>query len=298
MPLALIESKNPHPRFTRPVSGLLEDLRARLDGIYRIDRELGGGGMSRVFLAEEVALGRRVVLKVLAPDLAHVLSAERFEREMRVAARLQHPHIVPLLAAGRAGDALYYTMPLVEGESLRARLARTGEMPVNEATRLLREIASALAYAHEKGVAHRDIKPENVLITGGIALVTDFGVAKALAVATRDERSGLTSAGIALGTPAYMAPEQAAADPTADHRADLYAFGVVAYEMLTGQPPFVGRNLSQLLAAHVTEAPEPIARRRPRTGQRPASRDSGGRRPRARREPTDVLRRAEAAFAS
>ena len=242
---------------------LHEQLQASLGSSVVIERELGGGGMSRVFVALDSALERRIVVKVLPPDMAAELSVARFQREIAVVARFQHPHIVPLLAAGEAAGLPYYTMPLVEGESLRARLARTGEMPVNEATRLLREIASALAYAHEKGVVHRDIKPDNILLSGGIALVADFGVAKALAVSTLSEHSTLTSAGIALGTPAYMAPEQAAADPSVDHRADLYAFGAVAYEMLTGQPPFSGRTAQALVAAQLTESPESVAKRRP-----------------------------------
>ena len=242
------------------MSGLLEDLRAQLDGTYRIDRELGGGGMSRIFLAEEIALGRRIVLKVLAPDLAHVLSAERFEREIRVAARLQHPHIVPVLTAGRAGDALYYTMPLVEGESLRTRLDQQGELPVAEAARLFREVADALVYAHREGVVHRDIKPDNILLSHRHAMVTDFGVARAVSEAVGG--ATLTVTGMAVGTPAYMAPEQAAAGPT-DHRADLYALGLVAYEMLAGHPPFRGTTPQALVAAHMTQTPPRLAETRP-----------------------------------
>jgi serine/threonine-protein kinase len=243
------------------------ELRVRLEGAlassYSIVRELGGGGMSCVFLATETALDREVVVKVLPPELAHAVSADRFRQEIRHAARLSHPHIVPLLSAGQAGDLLYYTMPFVEGESLRTRLARSGELPTREAVRLLREVADALAYAHAHGLVHRDIKPDNVLLSSGHAVVTDFGVAKALSASATGGGSGLTSLGVALGTPAYMAPEQAAAEPTTDHRADLYAWGCLAYEILTGQPPFVGRSAAALLAAHAIDTPEPVSARRP-----------------------------------
>ena len=219
--------------------------------------------MSRVFLATEVALGRQVVVKVLPPETAASVSIERFKREIQLAARLQHPHIVPLHSAGETEGLPYFTMPFVEGESLRVRLAKHGEMPVAEAIRVLREVASALAYAHERGIVHRDIKPDNVLLSGGSAMVTDFGVAKALSTSSNADHGGMTSLGVALGTPAYMSPEQASADPTVDHRADIYAFGVLAYELLTGQTPFGGRTPQGLLAAHVTEPPEPIQKRRP-----------------------------------
>jgi eukaryotic-like serine/threonine-protein kinase len=244
---------------------LLDDLQNSLGGSYRLVRELGGGGMSRVYLAEETALGRQVVIKVLPPDLAAGLNIERFRREIQLAAKLQHPHVVPLLAAGRAGDLLYYTMPFIEGESLRARLAREGELPVADAVRLLRDVVDALAYAHEQGVLHRDIKPDNVLVSRHHGLVTDFGVAKALSEAAAGQAppTGFTSAGIAMGTPAYMAPEQAAADPTIDHRADIYATGIMAYEMLAGHPPFAGRTPQQLLAAHVSRPPEALGAVRP-----------------------------------
>ena len=242
-------------------------LQETLGETYALERELGGGGMSRVFVAHEAALGRRVVVKVLPPELAAEVSNERFRREIQLAAQLQHPHIVPLLSAGETRGLPFFTMPYVEGESLRARLTRGGELPVAQAIRILREVASALAHAHDRGVAHRDIKPDNVMLAGGSAMVTDFGVAKALSVAQRvhdvGEAGVLTSHGIALGTPAYMAPEQAAADPAMDHRVDIYAFGILAYELLTGQPPFAGRAPQALLAAHVTETPEPIVRRRP-----------------------------------
>ena len=211
--------------------------------------------MSRVFLAEETRLSRQVVIKVLPPEMGAGVNAERFEREIRLAARLQHPHIVPLLTAGASGDLLYYIMPFIAGESLRAKLAREGELPVAEVARILREVTDALAYAHRNGVVHRDIKPENVLMSEGHAVVTDFGVAKAVSASSG---SSLTSLGVALGTPAYMAPEQAAADPHVDHRADLYAVGVLAYEMLCGRTPFVAGTPQAMLAAHITQAPEPV----------------------------------------
>ncbi len=241
----------------------LRDRLASALGAYALERELGGGGMSRVFLATETALGRAVVIKVLPPELAHAVSADRFRQEIRLAASLQHPHLVPILAAGEADRLLYYTMPFVEGESLRARLARSGELSLREALRVLRDVAAALDYAHGRGIIHRDIKPDNVLISGGEALVTDFGVAKALTASATAGDAGLTDLGVALGTPAYMAPEQAAADPHVDHRADLYAFGCLAYECLSGAPPFAGRPIQSLLAAQLTETPESLGRRRP-----------------------------------
>src|SRR6184192_109448 len=217
--------------------------------------------MSRVFLAQEVRLGRQVVVKVLPPEMAAGVSAERFEREIRLAAALQHPHIVPLLTAGSQGDLLYYVMPHIAGESLRARIAHERELPVGDTVRILRDVCDALAYAHGHGIVHRDVKPDNVLLSGKHALVTDFGVAKAVASSTGGSGT-LTSLGMALGTPAYMAPEQAAGDPNLDHRADLYAVGVLAYEMLTGRPPFTGLSPQSLLAAQVTGAVEPVTRYR------------------------------------
>ncbi len=249
---------------------LRDQLQSTLGDQYNIEREMGGGGMSRVFLAEEKALGRKVVVKVLLPDLAAAVSVERFKREIVMAARLQHPHIVPVLTAGEVNGLPYYTMPLVRGESLRARLTREGELPVNDTVRILHDVAAALAHAHSDGVVHRDIKPDNVMLTGGSAVVTDLGVSKAVNLAASDpgghsSRGGLTSVGVALGTPAYMSPEQAAADPNVDHRSDIYAVGCMAYEMLTGATPFTARNASQMIAAQLSETPEPLEKRREST---------------------------------
>ena len=248
-------------------SDLRSHLQSTLGGAFILGREIGGGGMSRVFVAEDSTLRRRIVIKVLPPEMAAEVSIARFHREIALAAQLQHPHIVPLLSTGESDGLPYYTMPFVEGESLRERLVRSGELPVGEAVRLLREIAAALAHAHEKGIVHRDIKPENVLLSQGIALVTDFGVAKAILASTTAGRSALTSAGVAIGTPAYMSPEQVSADPAVDHRSDLYALGMIAYEMLAGQTPFAGRTVQALLAAHVLDIPEPLQKRRPAVPQ-------------------------------
>ncbi len=245
----------------------MSDLRSRLQeslsGSYTLERELGGGGMSRVFVAEEHRLGRRVVVKLLSPELSAAVSASRFEREIRVAASLQQANIVPVLAAGDLEGLPYYTMPFVEGESLRARLGR-GPVSIAESVGILRDVARALAYAHEHGVVHRDIKPDNVLLSGHTAVVTDFGIAKAIAAASSMASGAtLTQLGTAIGTPAYMAPEQAAGDPATDHRADIYAFGCVAYELLAGQPPFPGLPPHKLLVAHMSEAPKPVDSLRP-----------------------------------
>ncbi len=242
----------------------MDDLRDRLQSAlgagYRLEEELGGGGMSRVFAALEVELDRRVVVKVLPPEMAAGVNGDRFRREIQLAAQLQHPHIVPLLHAASRGDLAFYTMPLVEGETLRVRLLREGELPVPDAVRLLRDVADALAYAHSRGVVHRDIKPDNILLSGRHAVVTDFGVAKAVGAASG--ASSLTSLGVALGTPAYMAPEQAAAEPGVDHRADIYALGAVAYELLTRRPPFLAPTAQMVLAAQVTQTPDPVTAHR------------------------------------
>ena len=254
-------------------------LQSALGDTYTIERELGGGGMARVFLAREHALGRAVVIKVLLPLLAAGIRAERFAREVRVAAVLQHPNIVPLFTAGRlsASESArqgewavaglpYYVMPYVPGESLRARLTRDGRLAIADALSILRDVARALEYAHERGVVHRDVKPENVLLAGDAAVVADFGIAKAITSAAEPAAQPgpddvtLSVVGSAIGTPAYMAPEQAAGDPGVDHRADLYSWGVLAYELLAGKHPFAERSTPQgLLAAHLSEMPTPLS---------------------------------------
>jgi eukaryotic-like serine/threonine-protein kinase len=243
------------------------DLRQRvqesLSGTHTIERELGGGGMSRVFVASEHRLGRKVVVKVLAPDLAAAISAERFEREIRLAASLQQANILPVIAAGDMDGLPFYTMPYVEGESLRTRIA-AGPMAIGTAIDVLRDVAKALAYAHERGVVHRDIKPDNILLSGRSAVVADFGIAKAIAAAQEKSAGAtLTQLGTAVGTPSYMAPEQAAGDPSTDHRADIYAFGCMAYELLAGHPPFHGLSPHKLMAAHMGETARPIEELRP-----------------------------------
>jgi eukaryotic-like serine/threonine-protein kinase len=242
---------------------LLDQLHEALSERYVLERELGAGGMSRVFLAEERALNRRVVLKVLSPDLLAGVSAERFRREIQLTARLQHPHIVPILTTGDVDGLPFYTMPFEEGESLRVHLARVGALPVLETMSILRDVARALEYAHGKGVVHRDIKPDNILLAGNTATVADFGIAKAI-VESREasESAALTQLGMAIGTPQYMAPEQIAADPAVDHRVDLYAFGCVAYELLAGEPPFAGVGGTALLRAHLIDYAPPIGERR------------------------------------
>jgi serine/threonine-protein kinase len=252
-------------RQAAPLTGSLrKQLQTLLGSSYTLDNELGGGGMSRVFTATEASLGRRVVIKVLPPEVAAGVKVERFKREIQFMARLNHPHIVPMLAAGGKGGLSYYVMPFMQGESLRARILQHGELPLAEVVRTLREVASALSFAHSNSIIHRDIKPDNVLLTGGSAMVTDFGVAKALSVSTGDgDPNSLTSLGITLGTPSYMAPEQATADPKMDHRADIYSFGAMAYEMLTGRPVFAARSPQGMLSAHISEEPVPVIERRP-----------------------------------
>jgi Tol biopolymer transport system component/tRNA A-37 threonylcarbamoyl transferase component Bud32 len=227
---------------------------------YRLTKELGRGGMATVYLAYDVKHRREVAVKVVHPALASVLGPERFLREIEIAAQLHHPHIMPLFDSGESDGSLYYVMPYEPGLSLRQRLERDGPLPLDQAMQLIRDVCDALSYAHERGIIHRDIKPDNVLLAGRHAVVTDFGVAKA--VTPSGDRT-LTGAGLALGTPAYMAPEQIDADPALDHRADIYAIGVLAYEMLTGRPPFTGDTGHGVLSAHLTVAPVPIVAHRP-----------------------------------
>ena len=255
------------PEAPPPTSDLAALVRRALGRDYVIERELAGG-MSRVFVAEERALGRRVVIKVLPPEMAEIMSAERFAREMRLAARLQHPNIVPVLASGVIdGTTPYYTMPYVAGESLRAALAAGRPLAIPRVVSILSDIARGLAYAHHEGVVHRDIKPENILLAGDVAVVTDFGIAKAVTdtghTTVRHRTHPLTSVGTSLGTPHYMAPEQILADPSMDHRADIYSLGVVAYELLAGRLPFGDRGLREGLAAQLNDKPHDVRLLRP-----------------------------------
>ena len=236
-----------------------------LGDTFQIERELAPGGMSRLFLAAERSLDRRVVVKVL-PELASEASAQRFQREMLVTAKLQHAHILPVLTAAARGGLLYYVTPFVAGDSLRQRLTRHGALPIDEVLRILREVVDALAFAHALGIVHRDLKPDNILMQHGHAILADFGIARVVEQATRSESSGpLTEIGLAVGTPGYMAPEQLLGEPDVDSRADLYAMGVVAYEMLAGHPPYPGVSAQQRLIAHLTMPPEPITTFRPET---------------------------------
>jgi len=245
---------------------LRDELQGTLGAAYSLQRELGGGGMSRVFVATDAALGRTVVVKVLPPDLAAGVNMERFRREVRLASSLQHPNIVPVLSAGEANGVPYYTMPFVAGPSVRTRLVETGALPLDEALGILRDVANALAYAHAHHIIHRDIKPDNILLEQGVAMVTDFGIGKALSTSTLaslNGRASLTMSGSVIGTPAYMSPEHAAADPATDHRTDIYSWGCVAYELLTGEPPYAGVALNKRLAAQLADAPAPLGEFRP-----------------------------------
>jgi tetratricopeptide (TPR) repeat protein len=242
------------------VTAVLDHLSTALSTRYSLQQELGRGGMAVVYLAQDLKHDRPVAVKVLHPELATTLGTERFQREIRIAAQLQHPHVLPIYDSGSGEGILWFTMPFVEGESLRQRLQRSGALSVGETVRIVGCICRALAYAHGRGVIHRDVKPENVLLSQENVFLADFGIAKPLRTSASQYQTGV---GVALGTPAYMAPEQAAVDPATDHRADIYALGILAYELLAGEPPFVNLPLGRLLAAHASQEPEPIARRRP-----------------------------------
>src|ERR1044072_9228942 len=255
-PRQLQPTSEGRPSLTSPSARLTTALADR----YRHERELGPGGMATVYLAEDLKHGRRVAIKVLHPELSAVLGGERFLGEIRVTANLQHPHILGLIDSGEASGLLYYVMPYVSGESLRARLQRERQLPVEDALRLSREVASALDYAHRQGVVHRDIKPENILLQDGAALVADFGIAPAVAQAGG---SRMTQTGMSLGTPAYMSPEQAMGEREIGPRSDVYALGAMTYEMLAGEPPFTGPNSQAIVAKVLTEHPPGLRAKRP-----------------------------------
>jgi tRNA A-37 threonylcarbamoyl transferase component Bud32/TolB-like protein/tetratricopeptide (TPR) repeat protein len=249
-------------RQTRLRERMLGLLRDGVAGTYEVQREIGAGGMATVYLAHDLKHRRAVAIKVLRPDLTASLGVDRFVAEIQVMAQLQHPNLVPLLDSGETNGLLYYVMPFVDGETLRSRLSERAELPIAEITRVMRELATALAYAHAKGVVHRDIKPENVLLTGGVALLADFGVAKALLASSVEQRGPATTAGMVIGTPAYMSPEQLLGDASVDQRTDLYAMGLIAYEMLTGKPPFDEPSVHGVATAQVFHTPVPIQERR------------------------------------
>ena len=230
------------------MSDSLNRLKAALADRYVIERELGAGGMATVYLAEDLKHRRKVAVKVLRPEISASIGTERFDREIEIAARLQHPHILPVHDSGEADGGLYYVMPHVEGESLREVIGR-GAVPVDEALRLVSEVASALDYAHREGVVHRDIKPANILLSQGHSVVADFGIARA---ASGVDQEGLTQIGMAVGTPSYMSPEQATADPNVDGRTDIYALGCVLYELLQGKPPFEGETARAIIAKTIS----------------------------------------------
>src|SRR5437870_5249735 len=252
---ALRARQQAEPPDALPVVDLLPRLRTGLAARYRVERELAHGRMATVFLAHDLKHGRPVAIKVLHPELAAAVGTTRFLREIGFAAQLHHPHIVPLHDSGEQDGLPYFVMPYVEGESLRDRLEREPQLPVPEALRIADDVAKALGYAHTLGVVHRDIKPENILLENGHALVADFGIARAISAAGSDR---LTETGIALGTPAYMSPEQAVENGPIDGRADVYALGCVVYEMLTGAPPFTGPTAQAILARHAVDAVAPI----------------------------------------
>jgi tetratricopeptide (TPR) repeat protein len=236
-------------------AALPEELQAALEGRYVVSRELGRGGMATVYLAHDPRHEREVAVKVLAPELARSLGAERFLREIKLVGRLQHPHILPLFDSGAAQGVLWFVSPYVRGDTLRARIAQVGALPVDEALRIASAVAGALDYAHRQGVVHRDVKPENVLLQDGHPIVADFGVARAISTSAD---ATLTHTGVAVGTPAYMSPEQAAGEREVDERSDVYSLGCVLYEMLAGRPPFTGPTAQAVMTRRFTETPPPL----------------------------------------
>src|SRR6266568_91824 len=238
------------------VANTFAQLQDALADRYTIERELGHGGMATVYLAQDLKHHRKVAIKVLEPELAAALGPERFLREIEIAAGLNPPHILPLYDSGEAATSLYYVMPYVEGETLRDRLKREGQLPLEDAVRITREVADALSYAHSHDVVHRDIKPENILFQAAHAVVSDFGIARAITAAAG---ASLTATGIAIGTPGYMSPEQGAASARVDERSDIYSLGCVLYEMLAGEPPFTGPSAESIVRQHLAAAPPRVS---------------------------------------
>ncbi|MEE8193692.1 MAG: serine/threonine-protein kinase, partial [Gemmatimonadales bacterium] len=228
----------------------MDRLKTALADRYAIDREIGSGGMATVYLADDLKHNRKVAVKVLRPELAAALGSERFLREIEIAAALTHPHILPLHDSGEAGGFLYYVMPYIEGDSLRDRLVREKQLPVEDALQIARDVAAALSDAHSRDVIHRDIKPENILLSAGEAVVADFGIARAITAAGGDQ---LTETGVSIGTPAYMSPEQATGEGQVDGRSDIYSLGCMLYEMLAGEPPHMGPTVQAIIAKRITE---------------------------------------------
>jgi serine/threonine protein kinase len=269
---------------------LLQKLQAILAGRYAIERELGRGGMAIVYLANDLRHDRTVAIKLLQPEITSSLTAERFLREIRITARLQHPNILGLFDSGAEGGFCYYVMPFVEGETLRERLERQGQFPIPEAIAVAVDVCGALAYAHSRGVIHRDIKPENVLFSAGNAMLADFGLARAISEGQRS----ITVAGMSLGTPPYMSPEQAQGLEQIDHRSDLYALGCVLFEMVAGRPPFTGPSVGRVIQQHVQSPPPSLRSLRPET---PAALDAAVQRALAK-NPADRFQSAEEAMAA
>ena len=261
MPVSLPPSTEARPPSTNrdlAPNEMLELLKVAFEGVYKVEKEMKSGGMSRLFVATDIELHRRVVIKILPPELTSPMMLARFRRESKVTALLHHPHILPIISAGVRGGLAYYIMPFFEGESLRARLRREGRLSIEDGVRLLCEISDALSCAHEQGIVHRDIKPENILILGGHAVLADFGIASALTGVGNETGERITGTGMSLGTVGYMPPEQALGEKNVDGRADIYSVGVVGFEIFAGRPPFSGETDHAILVAHLTRDPEPL----------------------------------------